>query len=244
MNFWQMSTNRQLLSLAQQKKTKKTRNKPYTKGKDEELIEMRKKGKALCSCWEQWRSISKYKKERLKDWIEQKEYDSDKTMQNSVFTLAIKTYGTVLDYLAKGDGHISKNIEADISLRSAIEEECSDWVKYLSNKSKIAFLTSSNVYHGKMEERALNINKATIEEIIPLPIDDDEIMVEQPTDVVYGENADTDEDYHETANDAGENIGTEDDNDIGYEEGDNEFLPLSEGEETMQTQDATLPSSD
>jgi hypothetical protein len=149
-------------------KKKKSRAKPYAKGGDQELRDMRAKAKAMCNSYEQYRSISRYKKDRLSDWLEQKQFDSDAQLRESVFTFAHKVYSTAVDFLTKGGGHVKDRLSNDLTLRTAIEDEGRDLVKWLSNKSKIAFLTASDTYEGKMEQREKSKLEApvTIEEII------------------------------------------------------------------------------
>jgi hypothetical protein len=135
------------------KKTKQNRAKPYSKKEgDAELQEMRKKAEAMCSCWEQAKIVRRYKKERLKEFIEQKEFDSAAALRESVFTFAHKAYATAIDFLTKGDGHVADSLGSDLTLRTAIEDEGHEWIKYLNNKSKIVFLTVSDTYEGKMEQ--------------------------------------------------------------------------------------------
>ena len=149
-------------------KKKKTRAKPYTKAGDEELQDMRKMAKSLCNSFEQYRSVSKYKKERLRDWLEQKQFDSDAALQETVFSFAHTAYAYAVDFLTKGGGHVKDRLSNDLTLRTAIEDEGRDMVKWLTNKSKIAFLTVSDTWEGKLEQRSVEKQKepAVIEEIL------------------------------------------------------------------------------
>jgi hypothetical protein len=136
------------------KKTRKTKSTPYCKGGgDTELQDMRKKAKSLCSCYEQYRSVSKYKKERLKEWLQQKEFDTDAALRASVFTFAHKFYATAVDFFTKGDGLVAARLGSDLTLRTAIEDEGRDLIKYLNNKTKILFLTASDTFEAKKEQR-------------------------------------------------------------------------------------------
>jgi hypothetical protein len=151
------------------KKTKKKRDTPYSKkGGDTELQDMRAQAKSLCKSFEQYRSVSKYKKERLRDWLEQKQFDSDAALQETVFSFAHTAYAYAVDFLTKGGGHVKDRLSNDLTLRTAIEDEGRDMVKWLTNKSKIAFLTVSDTWEGKLEQRSVEKQKepAVIEEIL------------------------------------------------------------------------------
>ena len=149
-------------------KKKKSRGKPYSKGGgDPELQDMRAQAKSLCNSYEQYRSVSKYKKERLRDWLEQKQFDSDAVLRESVFSFAHKAYSMAVDFMTKGGGHVKDRLSNDLSLRTAIEDEGRDMVKWLNNKSKIVFLTMNDTFEGKMEQKKEKQNEPIqIEEII------------------------------------------------------------------------------
>ena len=144
-------------------KTKRKRKTPYSKDGDPELQELRKTAKSFCSCYEQWRSISKYKKERLKDWVEQKNFDRDSQLKDNIFNFIHKAYAKIIDLTSKGDGHVRDHLENDVSLRGAIEDEGRDLIRFLNNKSKILMLSISDVYQGKVEQRIEEKKKPNIE---------------------------------------------------------------------------------
>ena len=56
-------------------------------GGDAELKEMRSRAKSYCQSFEQYNSIRRYSKKRLADWLEQKEFDIDNSLKNSVCPL-------------------------------------------------------------------------------------------------------------------------------------------------------------
>jgi len=138
------------------KKKKKNRNTPYDrKTGDPELQDMRAQAKSLCNSYEQYRSVSRYKKERLRDFLEQKKFDSDAQLHETVFSFAHTAYAYAVDFMTKGGGHVKDRLTNDLTLRTAIEDEGRDMVKYLTNKSKIAFLTLSDTFEAKMEQRSV-----------------------------------------------------------------------------------------
>jgi len=163
-----------------EKKNRKKRKKPYNRNDDHDMVELRKKAKSLCSCYEQYKSISKYKKDRLKDWIEQKSFDKDAMLRNNVFDFVHRTYSAVMDIVSKGDGYVKERLENDMSLRTAIEDEGRDLVKYLSNKTKILLLTGTDVCEGKIQQSSENKEKKThVEEIIQQDGNEEEEEEEQ-----------------------------------------------------------------
>ena len=148
-------------------KKKKNRSKPYDGKGDPELRDMRTQAKSLCNSYEQYRSVSRYKKERLRDWLEQKQFDSDAQLHETVFSFAHQAYAYAIDFITKGGGVVKDRLTNDLTLRTAIEDEGRDMVKYLTNKSKIAFLTVSDTWEGKLEQRSIEKQNepAVIEEI-------------------------------------------------------------------------------
>jgi hypothetical protein len=143
--------------------TKKKR-KPISSS-DPELEEMRKRAKSYCTCFEQYNSIRRYSKKRLADWLEQKEFDIDNSLKNSVFSFVTEAYGFVLDKVLKADGHVAEQVKNDLSLRQALEDEGRYLLQYLSNKSKVLVLTGVDVFHGKAKQRAIEAEK---EALLPL----------------------------------------------------------------------------
>ena len=136
------------------KKSKKSREKPYEKvDKKVELVELRKKAQSLCKSYEQYKIVKRYKIERLRDWIQQIEFDRDNQLRENVFNTVHTAYAFTIDFLTKGGGYVREQIQNDLSLRTSIETEGADFVKYLNNKLKIVALSTSDVFHGKIEQR-------------------------------------------------------------------------------------------
>jgi hypothetical protein len=119
----------------------------------EDLTEIKAIAKSFCTCPEQWKSVSRYSKEKLKDFVETKNFEKDAAMRDTVFSALHKVYAFTLDFLTKGDGYVKTQIENDISLKDAIEVECGSFLKFLNNKSKIAFLTSTDTVQGKLTQK-------------------------------------------------------------------------------------------
>jgi hypothetical protein len=169
------------------KKPKKKRKTPYD---DNEMSDLRKKAESLCKCWEQARLVRKYKKERLKDFIQQHEFDSDAELRETVFSFIHSGYSAVIDFLCKGDGFVNDRLVNDVVLRRSIEDEGRHIVKFLSNKAKILMLSTSAVYTGKMEQSEAEKNKATVVEIVA---DDEPLETELNDPITKNDNSSVNE---------------------------------------------------
>ena len=121
--------------------------------KEENLDELRAIAKSFCSCPEQWKSVSRYKKERLQEFVDAKNFERDQAMRETVFSSLHKLYAFGLDFFSRGGGFVRQQVENDLSLRDALEQECSSLLKYLTNKSKIAFLTTTDLVQGKVVQK-------------------------------------------------------------------------------------------
>ena len=121
--------------------------------KEEDLTELRAIAKSFCSCPEQWKSVSRYKKERLQEFVDSKNFEKDQAMRQTVFSSLHKLYAFGLDFLTRGGGHVREQVENDLSLRDSLEQECGSLLQYLNNKAKIAFLSSTNIIQGKVVQK-------------------------------------------------------------------------------------------
>lgn len=194
---------------SQRSNERKQKTSPY---QDKELHDLRKRAESMCKSYEQYRVVKRYSKQRLKDWVSQKDYESDAELRENLFSFVHKGYAALVDILCKGKGHVETHLLNDISLREAIEQEGRDLVKYLSNKSKIAVLTTSDVYQGKREQ--WDKTPVTIEEILP------------------------DECHDQTTFGSGEFVGHPDEGDA---DDDDEVVRLPEREEDMQEACEAVP---
>ena len=149
--------------------------------KEEDLTELRAIAKSFCSCPEQWKSVSRYKKERLQEFVDAKNFERDQAMRETVFSSLHKLFAFGLDLVSRGDGHVREQIENDLSLRDALEQECGSLLKYLTNKSKIVFLTTTDTINGKMIQRQS-------EPVIETYVDESN----EVSEIVVGENPSSD----------------------------------------------------
>ena len=206
-------------------KVTKKRKTPYDRPakKDTELSDLRKRAESMCKSWEQAKIVRRYKKQRIEDWIEQHEFDRDAMLRDTVFDFIHKGYAFGVDFLTKGDGFVRERLENDASLRTSIEDEGRGFVKFLSNKARILMLSAGDVYSGKMEQQALLKHKATVIEIT-----DDETCYNETTVIP-------------------EQVDPSSSAPIEEEEVENveaQVLPVSEGEENLQSQVEPQPCGD
>ena len=128
--------------------------------KREDNEEMKQKAKLYCKCTEQWKIISKYNPDKLKTWVEEKEFDQIKALHETIFSYATRVIGYGLDKMCKGDDYVDQEIQNDISLRESIEIECANWVQFLSNRFRIVTLLGVDIANGKLKQ--IKENKSTI----------------------------------------------------------------------------------
>ena len=114
---------------------------------------LKQKARLYCKCPEQWKIVSRYNAQRLKEFVDEREFQQQSELHNTVFNFAQRVLGLTLDLCMNGKGYIQTEIENDISLRAAIEIEAANWVAYLSNRWKILALTGVDITNGKMNQR-------------------------------------------------------------------------------------------
>ena len=142
----------------------KTKKRKIQEEKKDDHIELKQKARLYCTCSEQWKIISKYNPDKLKTWVDEKEFDQTKALHDTVFSFTQRIIGFALDSLSMGDDYVNTEIQNDISLRQAIEIEAGNWVAFLSNRFKILALLSVDVANGKLKQREENKSTVTIVE--------------------------------------------------------------------------------
>ena len=140
----------------------KTKKRKIQEEKKDDHIELKQKARLYCKCSEQWKIISEYNPDKLKTWVDEKEFDQTKALHDTVFNFTQRIIGFALDSLSMGDDYVNKEIQNDISLRQAIENEAGNWVAFLSNRFKIIALLSVDVANGKLRQREENKSTVTI----------------------------------------------------------------------------------
>ena len=132
--------------------------------KKDDQEELKQKARLFCQCSEQWKIISKYNVEKLKGWVEEKEFDQQRALFQTVFDFTQRAIAFGFDLICKGDTYVDQEIQNDVSLRQAIEVEAANWVQFLSNRFKIATLIAIDVSNGKIKQRLENKSTVTIVE--------------------------------------------------------------------------------
>lgn len=130
--------------------------------KKDDTDELKQTAKLYCKCSEQWKIISKYNTDKLKAWIDEKEFDQTKQLHDTVFSFLQKAIGFGLDTMTRGEDYVNKEILDDVSLRQAIEIEAANWVSYLSNRFRILALIGIDVSNGKLKQNQENKSMVTI----------------------------------------------------------------------------------
>ena len=143
------------------KKTNKKRKSPDEN--NEEFQALRDQAKSMCSCAEQWKTISKYKKSRLSEWIAEHQFIRDKQAQQSISDGVHNILALGIDFLTGGRGHVQEALCNDISWKDSVDQEVGEYTGLLSNKARLVFLTGVNTAKGKKLQRDL---QPTIEPII------------------------------------------------------------------------------
>ena len=128
--------------------------------------ETKQKAELYCNSAEQWCIVKKYSRERLQDFCSQHEFNEKSKLNETVFCFIQRAIGIGADTLGFGDGYIKAEIENDLSLKKAIQNEAGNFLHLLSNRFKIFSLLSIDIMNGKLNQRRDNPPEIEIEEII------------------------------------------------------------------------------
>lgn len=184
-SFFEQSESKQEVVTNQKKKRKLDEKKDDTD-------ELKQKAKLYCSCTEQWKIINKYNVDKLKTWVDEREFEQTKRLHETVFSFVQRAIAFGLDTVTFGDDHVSKEIQDDVSLRQALEVEAGNWLAFLSNRFKILALLSADVANGKLKQKQENKSMITIIEqtngshdpVEPMPRTEEEVASgEVPGDI-------------------------------------------------------------
>ena len=154
-SFFEQSEIKQEVVTNQKKKRKLDEKKDDTD-------ELKQKARLYCSCTEQWKIINKYSVDKLKTWVDEREFEQTKRLHETVFSFVQRAIAFGLDTVTFGDDHVSKEIQDDVSLRQALEVEAGNWLAFLSNRFKILALLSADVANGKLKQKQENKSMITI----------------------------------------------------------------------------------
>jgi hypothetical protein len=151
-------------SVVTTKPTTKKRKRPADTTEDNH--DLKAKARLLCTCHQQWKSVSKYAPKRMEEFIQEKEYEKQRALFASVFGTVHQIWALVADKMAKGNGYVQTELESDVTLRQAFEEEGSQFVRYITNRWKLVALTSIDVFNGKRTQLKSEPSPVVIEEIV------------------------------------------------------------------------------
>ena len=100
---------------------------------------------------------------KLQKFIEQKIFECDTNLSDSIMDGIHKAYAFLVDKATKSNGYVQTQILADDSLKESLKNEAIPLLQFLNNKLKIALLTGNNVIQGKMEQRESDPNIEILE---------------------------------------------------------------------------------
>ena len=126
--------------------------------------ELKQKARLYCRCPEQWKSVSRYSDQRLMEFVQEKQFDQQRHLYNTVFGFTHTLWALAMDIILKGNGFVKQQIENDLSLRHAIEEEGVNFVSFLNNRCKFMALTAVDCFNGKRQQLVSQPETIVIEE--------------------------------------------------------------------------------
>ena len=104
---------------------------------------------------------------RMEEFVNEKEFERQQEIYTSVFGFAHQLWALAADTMARGNGHVQRELESDMSLRLSIEDEGTQFVQFLSNRWKMIALTGVDVFNGKTNQRLTEpVEEICIEEEI------------------------------------------------------------------------------
>ena len=89
----------------------------------------------------------------MEEFVNEKEFSRQQEIYTSVFGFAHQLWALAADTIARGNGHVQRELESDMSLRQSIEAEGTQFVQFLSNRWKMLALTGVDVFNGKKAQR-------------------------------------------------------------------------------------------
>ena len=115
--------------------------------------DLRKRAQLYSTCPEQWRSVSRYSKEKLAQFVEENQFREQQQLQNTVFSFVQRALASGLDMISRGNGFVREQVENDQSLHTAIAAEGVNFIALLNNKVKLLALLSADVMTGKLNQQ-------------------------------------------------------------------------------------------
>ena len=131
----------------------KKRKRAEPKQKNEELEQLRQEARVLSTCPEQWKTLSRYNHDKLQEWVLNERFRRDQLLYDTVYSFIQKSLAFLIDKASGGDGYVSEQILADITLGECIKNEAANFARFLTNRTKLATLLVVDTLNGKLEQR-------------------------------------------------------------------------------------------
>ena len=132
------------------KETKKANRKRKV---EQDETDMRRVARRYCASIEEWNEVKNLSAAKLEDFCHEKEFINEKKLNTSIIAAIHNGIGLVLDKLTRGNGYVYEEITNDLTLRAAIEEEGVEWLQYITNRVRIALLSTIDTINGKRIQR-------------------------------------------------------------------------------------------
>lgn len=139
------------------KKKKSKRKKPDVATQKDGLKDLRERAKYHCKSVEDWRVVSKYPEERLKQFMDDLDYVASHETYEKVSEILTHVFAYFMDRVTKGEGEVEKEIKNDISLRNCVHKELVEVIKIVSNRMQIGFFTMIDILEGKKKQHAISM---------------------------------------------------------------------------------------
>ena len=131
----------------------------------DDVTTLKQKARLYCTCPQQWKSVSRYSQKRMEEFVNEKEFSRQQEIYTSVFGFAHQLWALAADTIARGNGHVQRELESDMSLRQSIEAEGTQFVQFLSNRWRMLALTGVDIFNGKKNQRLVEpVQEVHIEE--------------------------------------------------------------------------------
>ena len=134
------------------RKTKVTTRKRKSPDSDEDKQTLRHTARGLCRDLEEWKLVKKYTLPKLRDWIENRKFEVDRSVGETVIKRGVQVASFALDTVLQGEGYICSEISEDEELLRCVQAEIGHLLKFLNNRFRIAFLLANDVWTGHIKK--------------------------------------------------------------------------------------------
>ena len=112
-----------------------------------------KDARILCQDAVMWEQVKDLDGVNLQTWINDTRFAQQQVCYDNMYGFVHKMLALLMDTVTKGNGHVSREIENDLTLRRAIGEEASKFAGMLTNRYQLIALTCLDTYNGKRQQR-------------------------------------------------------------------------------------------